>query len=168
MASNTQNLSLYKKDPVADANDTFNIQTMMNDNWDLIDAFAGATESSLSGKARIEIGTYSGTGTNSKTLTASFPPKLVIIYGSDTGYKYSDILIYISGQPRARTIWTGYNAGINSNFYVPGTAAVTESGNDITFKSFSYDTNLGNSIDQNNSPSINESGKKYGYAIIGY
>ena len=38
MASNTSNLGLYKKDPVADAGDTFNVQTMMNDNWDKIDA----------------------------------------------------------------------------------------------------------------------------------
>jgi hypothetical protein len=38
LASNTPRLNLYKKDPVADANDTFNIQTMLNDNWDKIDA----------------------------------------------------------------------------------------------------------------------------------
>lgn len=37
MASNTPRLGLYKKDPTADANDTFNIQTMLNDNWDKID-----------------------------------------------------------------------------------------------------------------------------------
>jgi hypothetical protein len=37
VASNTPRLNLYKKDPVADANDTFNIQTMLNDNWDRID-----------------------------------------------------------------------------------------------------------------------------------
>lgn len=37
MASNTPRLGLYKKDPIADANDTFNIQTMLNENWDKID-----------------------------------------------------------------------------------------------------------------------------------
>ncbi len=37
MASNTPNLNLYKKDPVVDSNDTFNITTMLNDNWDKID-----------------------------------------------------------------------------------------------------------------------------------
>jgi hypothetical protein len=37
VASNTPRLNLYKKDPVADGNDTFNIQTMLNDNWDRID-----------------------------------------------------------------------------------------------------------------------------------
>lgn len=38
MASNTPNLNLYKKDPVADASDTFNITTMLNENWDKLDA----------------------------------------------------------------------------------------------------------------------------------
>lgn len=37
MASNTLNLNLYKKDPTIDGNDTFNIKTMLNDNWDKID-----------------------------------------------------------------------------------------------------------------------------------
>jgi len=40
LASNTPKLGLYKKDPVVDGNDTFNIQTMMNDNWDKIDTLA--------------------------------------------------------------------------------------------------------------------------------
>lgn len=40
MASYTNNLNLLKKDPVADGSDTFNIQTMMNDNWDKLDAQA--------------------------------------------------------------------------------------------------------------------------------
>jgi len=38
LASNTPNLDLYKKDPVADASDTFNITTMLNENWDKLDA----------------------------------------------------------------------------------------------------------------------------------
>lgn len=38
MASNTTRLGLLKKDPVVDGNDTFNIKTMLNDNWDAIDA----------------------------------------------------------------------------------------------------------------------------------
>ena len=31
-------MNLYKADPIADANKTFNITTMLNDNWDKIDA----------------------------------------------------------------------------------------------------------------------------------
>ena len=37
MASRTPKLKLLKKDPMADKNDTFNIETMLNDNWDIID-----------------------------------------------------------------------------------------------------------------------------------
>jgi hypothetical protein len=45
MASYTTNLNLLKKDPVADAADTFNIQTMLNENWDKIDAALAAARS---------------------------------------------------------------------------------------------------------------------------
>lgn len=38
MATNTSRLGLLKKDTTTDGNDTFNIKTMLNDNWDLIDA----------------------------------------------------------------------------------------------------------------------------------
>ena len=55
MSEFTHNLKLLKKDPAADAADTFNIQTMLNDNWDKLDAFAGAAP-------RIFTGTYIGTG----------------------------------------------------------------------------------------------------------
>ncbi|MDQ0492785.1 hypothetical protein QOZ95_000935 [Paenibacillus brasilensis] len=44
MASNTPNLSLYMKDPVADGNDFFDVKTMMNDNWEKIDGFAGGMD----------------------------------------------------------------------------------------------------------------------------
>lgn len=43
MASNTPNLNLLKKDPLTDGNETFNIQTMLNENWDRVDQFAGQT-----------------------------------------------------------------------------------------------------------------------------
>lgn len=41
MGSNTNNLNLYKANPVEDANDTFNIETMLNDNWDKVDDAVG-------------------------------------------------------------------------------------------------------------------------------
>ena len=37
MARNTAYLGLYCKDPIDDGNDTFNIQTMLNDNWEKLD-----------------------------------------------------------------------------------------------------------------------------------
>ncbi|MDU7476482.1 MAG: phage tail protein [Paenibacillus macerans] len=47
MASNTPNLNLLKKDPATDGNDTFNIQTMLNDNWDKIDVAVGEVREEL-------------------------------------------------------------------------------------------------------------------------
>lgn len=47
MAEYTPKLNLLKKDPVVDGNDTFNIQTMLNDNWDKIDDFARVIEEGL-------------------------------------------------------------------------------------------------------------------------
>lgn len=41
MSSNTPNLDLLKMDGVADGNKTFNIETMLNENWDKIDEAVG-------------------------------------------------------------------------------------------------------------------------------
>ena len=51
MASYTKNLNLLKKDPVADGADTFNITTMLNDNWDKLDAEKARVDTALSNKA---------------------------------------------------------------------------------------------------------------------
>ncbi|BFH63896.1 phage tail protein [Paenibacillus azoreducens] len=48
MSSSTPNLGLLKKDPVTDGNETFNIKTMLNENWDKIDAAVKAVEDGLS------------------------------------------------------------------------------------------------------------------------
>ncbi len=90
MASYTPNLNLLKKDPVADGNDFFNIKTMMNDNWDKIDAKVKAALDDIgdlqSEQVRIATGSYVGTGTygssNPCSLTFDFAPRYVII---DTG-----------------------------------------------------------------------------------
>lgn len=47
MASYTPNLDLLKKDPITDAADTFNIKTMMNDNWDKIDDGFGSLQTEV-------------------------------------------------------------------------------------------------------------------------
>lgn len=41
MADFTKNLNLLKKDPITDGADTFNIKTMLNENWDKIDTAVG-------------------------------------------------------------------------------------------------------------------------------
>lgn len=43
MSTKTEQLGLYKYDPVADAAKTFNISTALNDNWDKIDADSKST-----------------------------------------------------------------------------------------------------------------------------
>lgn len=77
MTSYTPNLNLLKKDPSTDGNDTFNITTMLNDNWDKIDKFC------LNNRALIQQGTYVGTGTygeeNPNELSFNFNPKIIIV-----------------------------------------------------------------------------------------
>ena len=87
MAEYTPNLNLFKKDPVADKDTTFNIQTMLNDNWDKIDSSVKAALDDIGvlqdGQVRIATGSYVGTGTygssNPCSLTFDFPPKVVIM-----------------------------------------------------------------------------------------
>lgn len=47
MATNTANLDLYKKDPLIDGNDYFDINTMLNENWDKIDSNAKTIDDRL-------------------------------------------------------------------------------------------------------------------------
>lgn len=47
MASNTENLNLLMKNPSTDGADTFNIQTMLNENWQKIDNNAGTVAKTL-------------------------------------------------------------------------------------------------------------------------
>ena len=55
MASYTKNLELLKKDPKADAEDTFNITTMLNENWDKVDEAMGQkAELNPGGKVPLE------------------------------------------------------------------------------------------------------------------
>lgn len=69
MGSYTDNLGLYKVNTETDGNDTFNIDTMMNDNWDIIDAFSKGlrmkTYTNLS-----QIGLTAGSETIESILTA--------------------------------------------------------------------------------------------------
>lgn len=76
MSSNTPNLGLLKKDPVADGNDTFNIKTMLNDNWDKIDEAVGnikVPDASLTEKGITQLS--SATDSESEEMAAT--PKAV-------------------------------------------------------------------------------------------
>lgn len=48
MAQYTSKLNLYKADPATDGDNTFNIDTMMNDNWDKIDDKVNSMDGKLS------------------------------------------------------------------------------------------------------------------------
>lgn len=47
MSSYTSNLNLLKKDPTTDGSDTFNIKTMLNDNWDKIDDYVAKRKKNI-------------------------------------------------------------------------------------------------------------------------
>lgn len=47
MSTYTPNLDLLKKNPVTEGSDVFNIETMMNDNWDKIDTYAATVAASV-------------------------------------------------------------------------------------------------------------------------
>ena len=90
MASNTEYLGLLMKDPAADKSDTFNIETMLNENWRKIDAAFPELIRLIEGRARVVSGSYVGTGVhgeeNPNTLEFEFVPKLVLIsYLIDNG-----------------------------------------------------------------------------------
>ena len=69
MSSNTPNLGLLKKDPTTERNDTFNIKTMMNDNWDKIDEAVGALAVGNTGQVP-HLGTTTNIG-NSYSVTTT-------------------------------------------------------------------------------------------------
>lgn len=78
VASNTPNLGLHKKDPITDGNETFNIKSMLNDNWDKIDAAVGGIkmdipDASLTAKGKVRL----NDSTNSTSVTEATTPNAV-------------------------------------------------------------------------------------------
>ena len=54
MSTKTEQLGLYKYDPVADAAKTFNISMALNDNWDKIDADSKSKDAALKGAVKFD------------------------------------------------------------------------------------------------------------------
>ncbi|MEA4849009.1 MAG: hypothetical protein VB106_17380 [Clostridiaceae bacterium] len=69
MANYTTNLNLLKKDPETDGNDYFNIETMLNDNWDKIDAGVAAKETPAGAQAKMD--NLAGTGRTTETVKSN-------------------------------------------------------------------------------------------------
>lgn len=76
MASYTPNLNLLKKSPVTDGNDTFNVDTMLNENWDKID---NAVLSVIYGSFSIR----GNAVVDNKEIDLGKTPKMVLFFESD-------------------------------------------------------------------------------------
>ena len=167
MGSYTGNLNLLKKDPTTDGNDTFNIKTMLNDNWDKIDEFCNSS------KAKIAKGTYVGTGTqgstNPNTLTFDFVPKFIYIIGRG-GYKYSGL------ERNVQTLLVNNSTNANSFGFgailAPSSsgscyqAGLTVSWND-TEKTVSWYVNSGKGDDISKTMQLNFANITYHYIAVG-
>lgn len=70
MAINTTNLQLLEKDTTTDGNDTFNIKTILNDNWDKIDADSKVKSDAIASNSS-KIGTLANLGTIDKSSTVN-------------------------------------------------------------------------------------------------
>jgi len=85
MSTNTTNLVLYKADPVVDKDNTFNIKTMLNDNWDKLDANAllkaPLANPALSG-IPLAPTALAGTTTTQIATTAFVQAALAVLIGS--------------------------------------------------------------------------------------
>ena len=147
MAEYTPNLKLLKKDPAIDGNDTFNIQTMLNDNWDKVDvanANVDKVQQDLEThkaddaahgwnekKYKTVSGILSQNSDTSKTINVGFTPKLVICIANNGKYCYilnnDEVAIRFdsSGTPDSSSasgsiITTDYNTRLTSNGFKIG------------------------------------------------
>lgn len=77
MATNTPNINLYKKDMTEDGNDTFNITTMLNDNWDKIDIKFGQQDKDFIRQPAF----LSATSTNNVYTATSTPEPTAYVDG---------------------------------------------------------------------------------------
>ncbi|MNO20861.1 Phage tail fiber repeat protein [compost metagenome] len=63
---------MLKKDPVTDGNETFNVQTMLNDNWDKIDAAVGEMDipdASLTVKGKVQLSSETDSDAEDRAAT---------------------------------------------------------------------------------------------------
>lgn len=108
MASYTEHLELLKKDPVADGADTFNIQTMLNDNWEKIDA-------AVAGKADV--------GEDGK-IPASQLPEMDYDPAGSAAAVQTNLTAHINNKNNPHGV-TAAQAGARPNTWVPAWGDVT-------------------------------------------
>lgn len=95
MASHTPNLDLLKKNPATDGNDTFNIETMLNENWEKIDAAVGQVKEEI---ADIEIPLSDATNGTRSNVAAS--EKAVGVVGAQLAEKAPLASPVFTGSPK--------------------------------------------------------------------
>jgi len=77
MASNTARFNLLKKDPITDGNDNFDIATMINENFDKLDAAAKKTELDTLEQKSTNYVTTTNTG---NSYSATYSPAFTSLY----------------------------------------------------------------------------------------
>lgn len=97
MASYTENLELLKKDPMTEGTDNFNIRTMMNDNWDKIDRFAG-TKGEAEGLAELD---ENGKVPEEQMPAMGYEPAGAVNTHNSSGTAHSDIRTALAGKAPA-------------------------------------------------------------------
>ena len=134
MASYTPNLNLLKKSPVTDGDDTFNVDTMLNENWDKIDSFASEVESYIteseskitdltSKKVIISSGSISlSYSSPSKSVDLGYRPYIVLVYNSANNSSAVAVKSsYTSFYPNVPRVLSRAYSGITGNgFTVTG------------------------------------------------
>ncbi|MBY9078317.1 hypothetical protein KIH86_17595 [Paenibacillus sp. HN-1] len=127
MPENTPNLNLYKVNPATDGNDTFNIDTMLNANWDRVDQHAGDTVKHVTAAERTTWNDKETTaGAQAKANAAAAASVPLIDYVRSPGFGID------SGTANAKTLTltpaiTSYVGGMGFVFVnaVENTGAVT-------------------------------------------
>lgn len=126
MATNTPNLDLHKKDPLTDGNDYFDVNTMLNDNWDKIDTNAKATDDRLK---KVEEPTHGAPVMNSEKINHNSDALFGKYKLNIEGETMTNIL------PKLNAAWETdrYTKTLSPKIYRPNTSLtiVNNSNNDI-------------------------------------
>ncbi len=145
MSSNTEKLNLLKVDPVADGEQYFNVDTMLNANWDKVDAFADQMGDKVDGDLLPRLNNVAISdlilqpGTQTIQATRDTACNLTGISG-----RMLLNLLGRSGNCESLTGWTISGTGtLNTNNFVVGTSSIQITANSsggILSRPFSFKT----------------------------
>lgn len=163
MASNTEHLKLLIMDPVVDKDTTFNLKTMLNENWEKIDAAFPELLRLINGRAQIDFGSYVGTGTygeeSSNRLEFPFAVRIVAVIAMSSKTNSPDFLsIRWMVRPLEASSW-------QCPFNTDTTGAVSwgDDGKSVSW----WVQPTGTNMSSGTSAQLNVAGKTYHYIAIG-